>query len=185
MYLSVFYVCAPITVGRGLWGAVADAVCLRERYYFPNRLGWGLGVQVDKRGFGLGPHPAARGGGLGTSYCGGGGGLRGIGLSEVHGGSKKVFSPMTWGALSEARRVPPQETVIRGHGGDYCACSCNTSKYNINSYNIGSYRIYIRCNHACMCLYVPVLHVYACMAGRFMYMYVHVCIVCMSMFLTQ
>ena len=37
------YMHAPITVGRGLWGAVADAVCLRERRNFPNRLGWGLG----------------------------------------------------------------------------------------------------------------------------------------------
>ena len=37
------YMHAPITVGRGLWGAVADAVCLRKRRKFPNRLGLGLG----------------------------------------------------------------------------------------------------------------------------------------------
>ena len=37
------YMHALITVGRALWGAVADAVSLRERQNFPNRLGWGLG----------------------------------------------------------------------------------------------------------------------------------------------
>jgi hypothetical protein len=39
------YMYAPITVGRGLCGAVADAVGLREPYNFPNRLRslWGLG----------------------------------------------------------------------------------------------------------------------------------------------
>jgi hypothetical protein len=100
------------------------------------------------------PPPPPGGGG------GGGGGLRDlrrysdsgggmcvceIGLSDsegtgplLQGWSKNVFAPMP--RLSEARRVPPQETVTRGHGGDCCACRCNTSKYNINSYNTGSYR---------------------------------------------
>ncbi len=48
------YMHAPIKVGRGLWGAVADATTCP--------IGWdGAWVRVDKRGLGLGPHPAARG----------------------------------------------------------------------------------------------------------------------------
>ena len=54
---------------------------------------------------------------------------------------------MSWGALSEARLVQPQETVIRGHGGDYCVCRCNTSKYTINSFNTGWYRRYTQYSH--------------------------------------
>ena len=86
------------------------------------------------------------GGGSGTSDSGGGGVCV---RNRVVGGYRDGvnFPPMTWGALSEARRVPPQETVVRGHGDDYCACRCNTSKYNINSYNTGSYRRYIQYRH--------------------------------------
>ena len=50
---------------------------------------------------------------------------------------------MTWDALSEARRVPPQETVIWGRCSDSCACRCNRGQYNINSYNTDIYIRYI------------------------------------------
>ena len=111
-------------------------------------IGWDAAWHlVYKRGFGLGPHPAARGGRFRDLRQWRRGGCAKSGRWRVQGWSKKVFPPMTWGALSEARRVPPQETVIRGHGGDYCACRCNTSKYNINSYNTGSYRRYIQYRH--------------------------------------
>jgi hypothetical protein len=76
-------------------------------------------------------------GGSGTSDSGGGGGCAKWGCRGAQGWSKKVLAPMSWVALSEARLVPPQETVIRGHGGDYCVCRCNTSKYTINSFNTG------------------------------------------------
>ncbi len=73
-------------------------------------------------------------GGSGTSNSGGGGGCAKLGCERAQGWRKKVLAPMSWGALSEARLVA---TVIRGHGGDYCVCRCNTSKYTINSFNTG------------------------------------------------
>ena len=69
------------------------------------------------------------GGGSGTSDGGGGGGCAKSGCPGVQGWRKKVFAPMTWDALSEARRVPPQETVIWGRSGDSCACRYNTDIY--------------------------------------------------------
>ena len=92
--------------------------------------------RVDKLRSGLVLQQAVRGGGgSGTSDGGGGGGCAKLGCQGVQGWRKKVFAPMTWDALSEARRVPPQETVIWGRGSDSCACLCNRSQYNINSYN--------------------------------------------------
>ena len=123
------YMHAPITVGRGLWGAVADAVCLRERRNFPNRLGWGLGPGRQARIWPGTPISRTGGGGSGTSDGGGGGGCAKSGCPGVQGWRKKVFAPMTWDALSEARRVPPTETVIWGRGGDSCACRYNTDIY--------------------------------------------------------
>ena len=123
------YMHAPITVGRGLWGAVADAVCLRERRNFPNRLGWGLGPGRQAR---IWPGtPISRTGGAvqGPPTGEEGGGARNRVVRGVQGWRKKVFAPMTWDALSEARRVPPTETVIWGRSGDSCACRYNTDIY--------------------------------------------------------
>ena len=97
----------------------------------------GAWVWVNKRGFGLGPLPAAWGGWFRDLRQRRRGGCAKWGCGGAQGWSKKVLAPMSWGALSEARLVQPQETVIRGHGCDYCVCSCNTSKYTINSFNTG------------------------------------------------
>jgi hypothetical protein len=76
------YMHVPITVGRGLWGAVADALCLRKWYNFPNRLWWGLGLGQQARirpgtapsrvGWAVqGPPTAAEGGGARNGVVGG------------------------------------------------------------------------------------------------------------------
>ena len=76
------YMHVPITVGRGLWGAVADALCLRKWYNFPNRLWWGLGLGQQARirprtapsrvGWVVqGPPTAAEGGGARNGVAGG------------------------------------------------------------------------------------------------------------------
>jgi hypothetical protein len=75
----------PITVGRGLWGAVADAEGLRERYNFP--IGWdGAWDRVEnlKRGSGLGGWDPIqpRGGAVQGPPTGAEGGVREIWLSE-------------------------------------------------------------------------------------------------------
>jgi hypothetical protein len=138
---------APITVGRGLWGAVADAVCLRKRRNFPNRLGLVLGPGLQARicpGF-----LSSRAGGVGFRDLGGGrrGGCAKSGFRRGQGWRKKVFATMTWGALSEACRVPPQETVIRGRCGDSCACRSNRSKYKIiHTIQTDTYDTYNTCN---------------------------------------
>jgi hypothetical protein len=105
-------------------------------------IGWdGAWDRVDKLGSGLASYPAVRGGRFRDLLRGRRGGCAKSGCQRGQGWRKKVFEPMTWGALSEARRVPPQETVIRGRCGDSCACRCNRSQYNMNSYNTD---IYIR-----------------------------------------
>jgi hypothetical protein len=133
------YMHVPITVRRGLWGAVADTVCLRECYNFPNRLGWGLGLGQQAQIRPGTPLSRARGAVQGPPTVAEGGCAK-SGCQRPQGWSKTILAPMTWGALtalSEASRVPPLETVIRGHGCDYCVCRCSTSKYAINSYNTG------------------------------------------------
>ncbi len=107
-------------------------------------IGWdGAWDRVDKLGSGLGLHPAVRGGRFRDLRRERRGGCAKSGCRRVQGWRKKVFAPMTCGALSEARRVPPRGTVIRGRGGDSCACRYNTSQYNINSYNTDIYIRYI------------------------------------------
>ena len=104
-------------------------------------MGWdGARVRVDKRGFCLGTHPAAQGGRFRDLRQWRRGACAKLGCRRVQRWSKKVFPPMTWGTLSKAPRVPPQETAIRGNGCDYCVCCCNTSKYNIDSFNTVAYR---------------------------------------------
>ena len=108
---------APVTVGRGVWGAMANAVCLRERYNFPNWLGWGPGLGPGRQARLWPGIPSIRAGGAvqGPPAVSEGRGVRNRVVRGYRDGvdrwSKKVFAPMTWGALSEARRVPPQETV--------------------------------------------------------------------------
>jgi hypothetical protein len=93
-------------------------------------IGWdGAWDRVDKLGSGLVLQPAVRGGRSGTSDGGGGGGCAKSSCRRVQGWSKKVFASMTWDALSQARRVPLQETVIWGRSGDSCACRYNTDIY--------------------------------------------------------
>jgi hypothetical protein len=104
MHNTDTYMHAPITVGRVFWGAVADAVGLRERYNFPIGCD-GAWDRVDKRGSGLGPHPTARGGGSGTSNRGGGGGVCAkSGCRREQGWSKNVFAPWVRPAGRRLRR---------------------------------------------------------------------------------
>ena len=87
------YMHAPITVGRGLWGAVADAVCLRERRNFPNRLGWGLGPGRQAR---IWPGtPTSRTGGAvqGPPTGEEGGGARNRVVRGYRDGGKKCLRP--------------------------------------------------------------------------------------------
>ena len=82
------YMHAPITVGRGLWGAVADAVCLRERRNFPNRLGWGLGPGRQARIW-PGTPTSRTGGAVQGPPTGEEGGVREIELSKGTGMEEK------------------------------------------------------------------------------------------------
>ena len=91
-------------------------------------IGWGgAWDRVDKLGSGLEHHAAVRGGRFRDLRRGRRGGCAKSGCQRGQGWRKRVFAHMTWVALSQARRVPPQETVIWGRGGDFCARRCNRS----------------------------------------------------------
>ena len=133
---SYIHIHACANHGReGFWGGYGRRSMSQGATQLPQSVGMRLGTWSTSVDLAWDPIQPHGGGGSGTSDSGGGGECAKSGCWRVQGWSKKVFPPMTWGALSEARRVPPQETVIRGHGGDYCARRHNTSKYNINSYN--------------------------------------------------
>jgi hypothetical protein len=87
------YMHVPITVRRGLWGAVADAVCLREWYNFPNRLWWGLGLGQQAR-IRPGTPPSRAGGAVqGPPTAAEGGGARNWVVGGHRDGVKKYWRP--------------------------------------------------------------------------------------------
>ena len=95
------YMHAPITVGRGLWGAVADAVCLRGRRNFPNRLGWGLGPGWQARIWPGTPCSRAGGAVQGPPTGGEGGGARNRVVGVDRDGGKECLG--TWPGLPWVR----------------------------------------------------------------------------------
>ena len=146
-YMQYMHIQSHTCMRQSRWGGVFGG--LWQTLYVSGSdetspIGWdGAWDRVDKLGSGLVSYPAVRGGAVQGPPTGEEGGCAKSGCRRGQGWREKVFATMTWGALSEACRVPQQETVIRGRCGDSCACRSNRSKYKINTYNTGRYIQYI------------------------------------------